>query len=256
LRENASMLVDKEQSLSRLLHEQPALAKLMVSTLVRGRDGNPNFALLIRNGGVLSNATPKLYWPARVDGGIELIEAFGIDRLAAGKQLVGFHLHPDTHRPWLWSHDRSPENTPLDDLPLVDAEQWDALWREIVGAGAMLGLVEKNAEATKPSAGNEATGGARAGVDMGPIVDLLAAHWPMEGSRHDFALALGGFFCRAGFSETEIGEIIGQAVHAAGDEQFEDRVSAAKSAVSARAKGKNIAGKPRVACERTDSKQQ
>jgi hypothetical protein len=218
--------------------------------LVRGRANNPNFALFFRNGDGLGNATPKLYWPVQVDGETVLIEAFGIDRLAAGKQLVGFHLHRDTGRPWVWENNRSPENVPLSELPQIDGEQWDALWREIAHAGATLGFVEKNAGGTKSTASAGATGpagGARAGVDMKAIVDLLAAHWPTEGSRHDVARALGGFFCRAGFSETEIGEVVEQVALAAGDEDGDDRVKAAKSAVSARAQGKNIAGKPRIA---------
>ena len=68
LRAIAPMLAKKEQSLSRLLREQGPLAKLRASTLERGRADNPNFALLVRNGGALGNDTPKLYLSLKVDG--------------------------------------------------------------------------------------------------------------------------------------------------------------------------------------------
>jgi hypothetical protein len=119
---------------------------------------------------VPGNATPKLYLPVRVDGKTELIEAFGIDRLAAGKQLVGYHLHPDTGRPWLWENNRSSEDTPLAELPQINAEQWDALWREIVSAGATLGFVEQGAGATKPFASDRANGG----IDLEPNIKRSA----------------------------------------------------------------------------------
>jgi hypothetical protein len=162
----APTLAEKEQSLSWLLREQPVLAKLRASTLERGRANSPNFALVGRNGGALGNATPKLFWPVQVDGETELIEAFGVDRLAAGKQLVGYHIHPDTGRPWLWENNRSPEGVPLVELPPIDAGRWDALWREIASAGATLGFVEQGAGATKPFASD----GAPRGIDLEPNI--------------------------------------------------------------------------------------
>jgi uncharacterized protein (DUF927 family) len=142
LRQIEPTLKEKEQALSRLLLKQPVLAKMRTATLERGRAQNPNFALLVRNDSTIDNAMPKLYLPVQVDGETVLIEAFGVDRLAAGKQLVGFHLHPDTCHPWLWENNRSPESVPLGELPQIDIKRWDELWSEIVAAGATLGFVE------------------------------------------------------------------------------------------------------------------
>ncbi len=243
-------LKEVEQNLCRLLGEQCFLAELRASTLERGRSNNANFALLFRNSGALDNAKVKLHLPVRVDGETEFIEAFGIDRLAAGAQLVGFHLHPDTGEPWLWKDERSPEGVALVELPQIDAGQWDALWREIVEAGATLGLVETGGAAAKRSVGGGAKGGpgvVLAAVEEKEIVDLLAANWPMGGSRHEAALALGGFLCRCGLGQEQIAEVVRQAAEAAGDDEVEDRARAAESAVSAQAKGTNIAGWSRVA---------
>jgi putative DNA primase/helicase len=150
LREMAPTLAEKEQTLSRLLSELTSFAKLRASTLERGRANSPNFALLFRNDGTLGNDTPKLYLSLDVEGKTELIEAFGVDRLAAGKQLVGYHLHPETGRPWLWESNQSPENTPLSALPQISAQLWEAWWRQIANVGATIGLVEGGRGATKP----------------------------------------------------------------------------------------------------------
>ena len=124
----------------------------------RGRTNNPNFALLFRNDGTMGDATRKLHLPLEVDGKTELIEAFGIDRLAA-EQLVGYHLHPETGRPWLWEGDRSPENTSLTDLPQISTDAWDDLWREIVNCGATVGLIEQVGIGPASSAGDVAIKG-------------------------------------------------------------------------------------------------
>ena len=52
---------------------------------------------------------------------------------------------------------------------------------------------------------------------------------------------------RRGLSQQQIAEVVWQAAEAAGDDEVEDRAKAAQSAVSAQAKGTNIAGWPRVA---------
>jgi hypothetical protein len=171
LRTIAPTLVEKEQSLGRLLREQPTLAKLRASTLERGRANSPNFALLAGNGSALGNDTPKLYLPLEVDGKTELIEAFGVDRLAAGKQLVGYHLHPESGRPWLWENGRSPEDTSLAELPQINAEQWDALWGEIAGAGSTLGFVEGGA-GVKANGGREGPKGVVTSVCVGPLGEI------------------------------------------------------------------------------------
>jgi hypothetical protein len=68
---------------------------------------------------------------------------------------------------------------------------------------------------------------------------LIARNWPVAGSRHDAALALGGFLSRAGLTENEIKLIVEAATRAAGDPEWRDRVQAAKDATRA-----HIAGKP------------
>jgi P4 family phage/plasmid primase-like protien len=154
----ASSLAKKEQTLARLIDDLPTLARLRASALERGRADCPNFALLFRNCDALGNDAPKLYLPLQVDGETVLIEAFGVDRLAAGKQLVAYHLHPETGRPWLWKDNRSPEDVPVGQLPQIDFGQWDVLWREIVDAGETLGFIESGTRASKPPSGSSVVG--------------------------------------------------------------------------------------------------
>lgn len=244
----APEIEENERHLQRIIEEIAQLAELRQAALERGREANPNFALLCRNRGDLYNAAPKLYLPVDVDGVVELVEAFGIDLLASGKQLVGFHLHPDTGRPWLWRGDSSPETVSLASLPELDAAGCHALWSEIAAAARALGLIEKR-DAPRPhvTAGGSGKWNAGSSHDKRSICDFLAARWPFEGSRHAFALALGGFLVRCGCDEEAIIEIVGDAADMAGDEEKGDRIEAAKSAVSASDKGRLIAGKRRLA---------
>jgi putative DNA primase/helicase len=57
---------------------------------------------------------------------------------------------------------------------------------------------------------------------------LLVRHYPAEGSRNEFALALSGALVRAGWSATDIGKFVRVVAEAAGDEETYDRVRAVK----------------------------
>jgi len=73
---------------------------------------------------------------------------------------------------------------------------------------------------------------------------LIARNWPAPGSRHDTALALGGFLSRCGLAETEIKLIVEASSRAAADPEWRDRVQAAKDAARAHIGGKPAAGFP------------
>ena len=130
---------------------------------------------------------------------MSFIEAFGVDRLATGKQLVGYHLHPDTGRPWLWENNRSPEGVPLGDLPPIDAGQRDALWREIASAGATLGFVEQGAGATKTFASD----GAPQGIDLEPNIPPRHERQAAAACRDNVRAMLEHLAKRDFFSERE-----------------------------------------------------
>lgn len=50
-----------------------------------------------------------------------------IEVLGDGQQFVAFHKHPDTHRPYRWTTDQTPLNTPTDDLTAITVEQLQGL---------------------------------------------------------------------------------------------------------------------------------
>jgi putative DNA primase/helicase len=58
---------------------------------------------------------------------------------------------------------------------------------------------------------------------------LLARNWPERGSRNETALALAGMLQRAGWSLEETEAFIRTTARAAGDEQYKERVTAARS---------------------------
>ena len=58
---------------------------------------------------------------------------------------------------------------------------------------------------------------------------LLARHWPTEGSRQDFALALSGSLLRGGLSMGQAEKLIKFAAEAAGDEEAEKRTTVVNS---------------------------
>jgi len=59
---------------------------------------------------------------------------------------------------------------------------------------------------------------------------LLVRHYPAEGSRHEFALALAGALVRAGWPTDEIGQFLGVIADTAGDGEVRDRARAGYSA--------------------------
>ena len=139
LRANEARLAHVEQELAQYL--EPWRAGARSSALERYRTGSPNFALLFRNDGTLENECLHLSVAVPVEGEApEYVEVFGIDVLCAGRQLCGFHLHPDDGAPWLWRDDRSPETIPLAQLPPIGAEYLGKLWGFIVAGGERLGL--------------------------------------------------------------------------------------------------------------------
>ena len=193
-------LKDVERGLVRLLLECGFLAELKVSTLERGRPTAPNFALLFRNSGALDNANVKLHLPVQVGGEIEFIEAFGIDRLARGEAACRLSPSPGhwqalavegtTGRPRTSRSFSCRSSTP------DSGTRYGADCRSNRDARPC----RKGGAAARAAAGGGAIGApnaVRASVEEREIVDLLAANWPMDGSRHETALALGGFFTAA-----------------------------------------------------------
>jgi P4 family phage/plasmid primase-like protien len=78
------------------------------------------------------------------------------------------------------------------------------------------------------------------------VACLLMPHYPGTGSRHEAALVLGGVLARAKWSAEEIGHLVEVVAHAARDDETEDRVTAAKSALDAKTNGHDIAGLQRL----------
>jgi hypothetical protein len=75
---------------------------------------------------------------------------------------------------------------------------------------------------------------------------LLVRHYPHSGARHAAALVLGGFLARVGLDEEQIAEFVESVANAANDEEVDDRVAAAKSAVKLLANGDDTPGLPRM----------
>ena len=69
---------------------------------------------------------------------------------------------------------------------------------------------------------------------------LLARHWPIKSARHKAALVIGGFLARANFSANGAAIMLEAIAKAANDEEWNDRVTAARDAV------KEYAGKGKV----------
>jgi hypothetical protein len=76
---------------------------------------------------------------------------------------------------------------------------------------------------------------------------LLVRHYPPDGKKHQtIGLVLGGFLARAGWNENRIATFVEAIACVAGDNEWQDRVNTAKSAVSKFAQGENIPGRPRM----------
>jgi RecA-family ATPase len=73
---------------------------------------------------------------------------------------------------------------------------------------------------------------------------LLVRYWPGNGHRHDVGLALGGFFARAGFDVPKIKEIVEAIARAARDEEWRDRVTAARDHANEFRAGRKARGLP------------
>lgn len=54
-------------------------------------------------------------------------ELHQIEILGDGQQVVAFHMHPDTKKPYIWPNDDGPDVTPADELQVITAEQCQEL---------------------------------------------------------------------------------------------------------------------------------
>jgi putative DNA primase/helicase len=73
---------------------------------------------------------------------------------------------------------------------------------------------------------------------------LIARYWPPAGARHDAALAWSGSLRSGGLSGADVVRIIEAAVHAAGDEEADDRVTAARTTAARFDRGEPVTGGP------------
>lgn len=73
---------------------------------------------------------------------------------------------------------------------------------------------------------------------------LLARSWPSEGSRHDAALAAAGVLLRHGWTTDEAVEFLGAAWRVAGDEEFDDRITAIHDTADSISLGQPTTGIP------------
>jgi P4 family phage/plasmid primase-like protien len=84
-------------------------------------------------------------------------------------------------------------------------------------------------------------------VSVLAALSLFIRHWPAQGSRHEAALVLGGFFARCGgrfaSREADLVELIAQE---AGDEELRDRRRAAEAAAVEYERGGRACGLPRL----------
>jgi hypothetical protein len=75
---------------------------------------------------------------------------------------------------------------------------------------------------------------------------LTACHYPKEGSRHEFALALSGFLMRQGWDEARIRHFVTSVATEAGDEEIEDRASCCATTAERMAAGEKTIGGTRL----------
>ena len=79
------------------------------------------------------------------------------------------------------------------------------------------------------------------------VCGLLAQHWPAQGSRHDAALAAGGYLLRRGIPEEMVIRIVGLAARRAGDDQVADRKRAVVDSAASIERGDPTTGGPTLA---------
>jgi len=75
---------------------------------------------------------------------------------------------------------------------------------------------------------------------------LLARYWPPHGSRHDAALALGGFLARSGVPQPDLKCMVEAIAKTAGDPEWRDRLRAGEDAANAFRQGKRAFGYPEL----------
>jgi hypothetical protein len=75
---------------------------------------------------------------------------------------------------------------------------------------------------------------------------LLVRHYAPKGQQHDAALVLGGWLARAGWDADRIGHFVEAIARTANDDEWLDRVTAAKGAVQKLKASEDIAGFPRM----------
>lgn len=76
------------------------------------------------------------------------------------------------------------------------------------------------------------------------IAALLAKHWPVEGGRHDCALAAAGVLLRGGLDEVATLKIIRAAARVAGDSEIADREQTVRDTRAALSRGNSATGIP------------
>lgn len=84
-------------------------------------------------------------------------------------------------------------------------------------------------------------------VDRVAAGALIARHWPVEGSRHDTALALAGTLLRNGWGIEEAVQFIGTAARVGGDTEILDRERAVRDTADNLRQDKPVTGIPTLA---------
>ena len=69
------------------------------------------------------------------------------------------------------------------------------------------------------------------------VARLLKRHYPGQGSRHEAALVVGGVLARANWGKDDIERLVRVVANAAGDDNVQDRVNAASSAIDIKVNG-------------------
>jgi P4 family phage/plasmid primase-like protien len=78
------------------------------------------------------------------------------------------------------------------------------------------------------------------------VADVLKTYYPGQGSRHEGALVIGGVLARAGWTAEDIEHVVRVIARAVGDDDVQDRIKAAASAVEAKANGHDVPGLERL----------
>jgi len=86
-----------------------------------------------------------------------------VEVLADGQQFVAYHMHPDTGRPYQWTTDDTPLNTPVIDLPLLTVDQVQDVCREFERLAEEAGW-EKKAESSSSTTAGDA--------DYDPLMEI------------------------------------------------------------------------------------